>query len=101
MENKISITKRFAKSIKSDKIKKIILFGSVARGEDTIESDIDILIVSSFREEIADFVYDKVFDILINDDELISAHIISEERFNTKQHYSFLYNVLEEGILIG
>lgn len=37
----------------------------------------------------------------MDDDEHISAYIISEERFNTKQHYSFLSNVLEEGVLIG
>jgi predicted nucleotidyltransferase len=101
MKNRIDIAKSFAKSIKNNKIKKVILFGSVARGEDIIESDIDVLIVSSSREEIFDLIYDKVFKILMEDDEHISAHIISEERFNTKQHYSFLSNVLEGGVLIG
>jgi predicted nucleotidyltransferase len=31
---------------------KIILFGSVARGDDTEDSDIDILIISDYRNEI-------------------------------------------------
>ena len=47
MYNRIEIAREFAKAIKSDKIKKIILFGSVAREEDTEESDIDILIISN------------------------------------------------------
>ncbi|WP_407422873.1 nucleotidyltransferase domain-containing protein [Methanobrevibacter sp.] len=38
----------FANAINSDKIVRIILFGSVARGEDTEYSDIDILIVSDY-----------------------------------------------------
>jgi len=101
MKDRINIAKSFAKSVQTDKIKKIILFGSVARGDDTGESDIDVLIVSSFRDEIADLVYDKVFEVLMENDEHISAHIISEERFNNKKHYSFLSNVLEEGVLIG
>lgn len=101
MKDRIGIAKSFAKSIQTNKIKKIILFGSVARGEDNVESDIDILIVSSFRDEISNLIYDKVFEILMEKDEHISAHIISEEKFNTKKHYSFLSNVLEEGVLIG
>ncbi|MCL2114963.1 MAG: nucleotidyltransferase domain-containing protein [Methanobrevibacter sp.] len=101
MTDRIEIAKSFAKSIKNNKIKKVVLFGSVARGEDNAESDIDILIVSSFREDIFDLIYNKVVEILMKDGEHISAHIISEERFNTKKHYSFLSNVLEEGVLIG
>jgi len=101
MKTRIDIAKYFAKSIKNNKIKKVILFGSVARGEDNEESDIDILIVSSFREDIFDLIYNKVFEILMEEDEHISAHIISEKRFNTKKHYSFLSNVLEEGVLLG
>ena len=42
MNDRIEIAKEFAKSIKSDDIKLIMLFGSVARGDDTEESDIDI-----------------------------------------------------------
>lgn len=35
MYNRLEIAKKFAKKIKSKDIKKIILFGSVARQEDT------------------------------------------------------------------
>ncbi|RLG58467.1 MAG: nucleotidyltransferase domain-containing protein, partial [Candidatus Hydrothermarchaeota archaeon] len=39
--NKLEIAKEFAKSLKD--VEKIILFGSVARGEDKGDSDVDIL----------------------------------------------------------
>ena len=51
MHNRIELAKKFAKTIKSDYISKIILFGSVAREEDTEESDIDILIISNYRKK--------------------------------------------------
>lgn len=47
MYNRVEIAREFANAINSDKIIKIILFGSVARGDDHEESDIDILIISN------------------------------------------------------
>ena len=100
MNNRREIAREFANSIKSDKIIKIILFGSVARGDDTEESDIDILIVSDFWEEIDPIITDVVWDIVLEKQELISVHIMPVERFNTTQDYSFLSNVLEDGVVL-
>jgi hypothetical protein len=36
-------------------------------------------------------------EIVLQKQELISAHIMTTERFNTTQDYSFLSNVLAEG----
>jgi len=101
MKNRFDIAKNFAKHVHSDKIKKIILFGSVARREDTKDSDIDVLIVSSFKDEVFDLVYDKIYEILINDEELISAHFVEEEKFEKEKNFSFLSNVIKEGVVIG
>ena len=101
MNNRIEIAKEFAKAINSDKIIKIILFGSVARFEDNEESDIDILIVSNYRENIENLIAEEVAWIMYDKNELISAHIMSEERFINTQHFSFLSNVLSEGVEIG
>ena len=60
MHNRVEIAHEFAKAIKSDYILKIILFGSVARGDDTEESDIDILIVSNHPMEIDEMIADEV-----------------------------------------
>jgi len=36
-------------------------------------------------------------EIVLQKQELISVHIMSTDRFNTTQDYSFLSNVLDEG----
>lgn len=100
MNKRIEIAKKFAKSINSDKIIKIILFGSVAREDDDEDSDIDILIVSDYWEDIDPKITEFVGQIMYEDDELISAHVMNTERFNTTRHYSFLSNVLEDGVVL-
>ncbi|MBE6488045.1 MAG: nucleotidyltransferase domain-containing protein [Methanosphaera stadtmanae] len=101
MNNRIEIAREFANAINSEKIINIILFGSVARGDDTEESDIDILIISNHREDIDDKISDEIAWILYDKKELISAHVINEEIFNKTKNFSFLTNVLKEGISIG
>lgn len=63
MHNRIEIAYEFARTIESEDILRIILFGSVARGEDKEESDIDILIVTPSREKIDSIADDEVFNI--------------------------------------
>jgi predicted nucleotidyltransferase len=60
MNNRYEIAQEFAKTINSGYILKIILFGYVARREDTPESDTDILIVSNFPEKIEGQIDDEV-----------------------------------------
>ncbi len=100
MNNRVKIAHEFANAINSDKIVRIILFGSVARGDDGKDSDIDILIVSDYWEEIDSIITDVVGDIVLDQQELISPHIMSVERFNNTKDYSFLTNVLEEGVVL-
>ena len=101
MNKRREIAKEFAKKVNSDFISQIILFGSVARGDDEEESDIDILIISNHREDIDQIISDEIAWILHDKGELISAHIMSEQLFNKTKNFSFLSNVLEEGVLIG
>ena len=100
MNNRKEIVHEFAKTINSDNIIKILLFGSVTRGDDTEESDIDILIVSNDCENIEDIIAEEVAWIMYDKNELISAHIY-EDRFINTQHFSFLSNVLSECVEIG
>ena len=97
----MEIACEFANAINSDKIISIILFGSVARGDDTEESDIDILIISNHREDLDDKISDEIAWIMYDKQELISAHVINEEIFNKTKNFSFLTNVLKEGVPIG
>ena len=98
--NRRLIANEFAKKINSNKIKQIILYGSVARGDDTNDSDIDILIISDYYDEIEPRIRKIVTDIILNKHELISAHIMSTEHYNNTKEYSFLSNVLKDGVIL-
>ena len=101
MNNRRIIAQEFAQAIKSDNIKQIILYGSVARGEDTPDSDIDILIITFEKnKKLESCIRKKVVDIILEKEEIISPHIMTEEHFNKTKNYSFLQNVLSDGVLI-
>lgn len=101
MHNRIEIAREFANAIKSDKIIKIILFGSVAREDDTEDLDIDILIISNEWEQIDSLITDEVFKVVLDTQELISPHILSEKQFEETKNFNFLTNVLKDGVEIG
>lgn len=101
MFDRVKIARDFATRIKSDEINQIILFGSVARGDDNEDSDIDILIVSSDTEKIQDDIDETVVDVVLETNQLISAHLMSTDHFNKTKNNSFLKNVLNEGIILG
>ena len=98
MPTRIEIAKNFAQKMKSDKIKLMILFGSVARGDDTEDSDIDILVISNYRKDIWPKISDIIVDTIGIYGELLSVHVMSENVYNKTKDYSFLTNVLKEGI---
>ena len=55
MSDRINVAREFAEVINSEYILKIILFGSVARGDDNDDSDIDILIISNYGDNMAGY----------------------------------------------
>lgn len=55
MSDWINVAQEFAEVINSEYIFKIILFGSVARGDDNDDSDIDILIISNYGDNMAGY----------------------------------------------
>lgn len=94
----------FVKSLKDGEIEKIILFGSVARGDDNEDSDIDILIITSKQSDklkIRDDIYSKVMDVLINTGEYISVKIKNIEYYNKYKNYSFFSNINKDGIILS
>lgn len=100
MINRTNIAQEFARAIKTEDVKKIILFGSVARGEDDSNSDIDILIISNHGRKIEPLIAEEVVKIILDKGELISAHVMSEKHFNQTKNYSFLTNVLKDGVVL-
>ena len=101
MNNRLDIAQEFADKINSDDIKQIILFGSVARGDDSKDSDIDILIVSNNSKKIEPKITSEVFNVILNNKEFISAHVMSENKLNKIKDFSLLKNINKEGIILG
>jgi len=94
----------FAKSLNHSEIEKVILFGSVARGEDTDDSDIDILILTKNDDDnlkIRNSIYSKVMDIIIDTGEYLSVKMRSISHYNKYIHFSFYANVEKDGLTIS
>jgi predicted nucleotidyltransferase len=91
----------FAMSLNYPEIEKIILFGSVARNEDKKDSDIDILIIAKNKHKVENQIYDKAYDVYLNEDENISVKLFSLEDYEYNKNTNFISNVEKEGILIG
>ncbi|OLN26242.1 nucleotidyltransferase domain-containing protein [Desulfosporosinus metallidurans] len=80
-----------------------ILFGSVARGTDTSESDIDILvIVTEDNLGIRDKIIECVFVVNLEFDVLISPIIMSNNNYkNSLFQETLLYrNIQAEGVML-
>ncbi|WP_292886538.1 nucleotidyltransferase domain-containing protein [Methanobrevibacter sp. UBA212] len=101
MYNRIEIAHEFADAIDSDEIIRMVLFGSVARGDDGDESDIDILIVVHHdNRELESIIDNLVVDFILEKEEVISPHVMTEDHFNKTKDYSFLKTVMAEGVPI-
>ena len=101
MKNRMEIAKNFAQSIKSKYIEQIILYGSVARGEDNENSDIDILIITDNYEKIEDLIAEEVLNTIIKEDEYVSTNIMTKQRYEKTKNFSFLENIRKEGVILG
>ena len=83
-------------------IKMIILYGSVARGTATKESDIDIaVILDSYTEKMHEEMIDVVVDMELEYDKVISVLLIDSAQFNAWENVSpFFKNVKKDGITL-
>jgi predicted nucleotidyltransferase len=90
----------FAKSLNFPEIEEIILFGSVARGEDNNNLDIDILVISKDKYKIKNKILDLVIDFLFKNKVFISARAISSDYYEKYKDTFFLSTVKKEGIVL-
>ena len=95
------IVKRFINLIiKTFNLKKVIIFGSFARGDYHKGSDLDLIIVGEFKERFIDRI-GKIIEL--NDTNLeIDAMVYTEEEFQKmiKERRPFIEQALEEGIVV-
>lgn len=89
-------------NVYGDRLARVVLYGSQARGDAEPGSDIDVLVVlnSPVRpgQEIAR-LGPFLTDLSLAHDTLVSCAFVSEERFREEQS-PFLMNVRREGVLV-
>lgn len=88
-----------------DKLSDIILYGSYARNENTIESDIDIMALVNEDEEslkeYEDYITDIMVDLSLEYGVVLSLYTLSVGEFDRQvKVLPFLMNVQKEGITI-
>ena len=72
-----------------------------APSDDSDESDIDILIIVHHdNQELEKVIDNLVVDFILEKEEVISPHVMTEEHFNKTKDYSFLKTVMAEGVPI-
>lgn len=88
-----------------EKLENVFLYGSYARGEQTPESDIDVMalvdlpkdVLSRYRRDVSDFSS----DIDLEYDVLLSVKLQDTETFNRyRDVLPFYKNVLREGVSV-
>ena len=109
MQNVISnILDEFTTKVRlllGDRIKKIILYGSYARGDYNKSSDIDIMILTDLNfeeiEQYRDKVSDIAFDIELEKGVVISPIIKNIEKYNSRINVNPFYkNIQREGVVL-
>lgn len=93
------------KKILGDRLKKVILYGSYARGDYNKKSDVDIMILTdlSFEEieEYRDKISDAAFEIELQTGIILSPVVKNIEKYNTRRKFvPFYKNVEKEGVVL-
>jgi predicted nucleotidyltransferase len=84
-----------------DRLLRMILFGSIARGDYTDESDIDVaIIIRGLTRELKHQILDRVAEVELNHLMPVSALLLSEEEFNRlkKRERRIALDIEGEGI---
>ena len=98
--------KRFKKMVEEQlgsQIKEIRLFGSKARGDATLESDIDVLVVTKRDDwHMKEKIGKLATAILLEEEVYLSVKVLGESFYSRllKHHSPFLMNVEREGITL-
>ena len=105
IENIISEFTKKVKEILGDRVKKIILYGSYARGDYKKNSDIDIMILTDLNfeeiEKYRDEISDIAFDIELEKGIVISPVIKNIDRYNARVDIvPFFMNIQKEGVAL-
>ena len=105
MENYTNLLKKLIPGlihIFQDSITSIILYGSVARGTQTEESDLDIAVLTgAYTKEMHEQMTDLVVDLELEYNKVLSVLLIDHDKFKEWENVMPFYkNVKKEGIVL-
>ena len=92
-----------AKDILGERLDKVILFGSYARGDFDNESDVDIFVLADIPHSEANswsnILDDRLADLWLDYDLLVCIHLTSKSMFDRYyQVMPYYQNVINEGV---
>lgn len=93
-------------AILGDRIKKVILYGSYARGDYKKDSDIDIMILTDLTDDeivkYRELIWNSTYDLELDNDVTISAVLKNIDKFDYWLNaLPFYTNVNKEGIVLS
>lgn len=109
MPSKVNIVlKQFIAEVSSllgNRLKKVILYGSYARGDYDENSDLDIMILTDFNDqELAEYrikIRDLACDLEMENDIIISPLVRNIEKYNDRINIvPFYMNIQKEGVVL-
>ena len=105
IRNVVDLFVQEIRNVLGEDLKKVIVYGSYARGDYTEDSDIDIMVLTTLTdkeiEQIEYKLYDVAFDLLMEYEVEISVIVKNEEHFKYwLGALPFYDNVVKEGVVI-
>ncbi|MDD6325526.1 MAG: nucleotidyltransferase domain-containing protein [Lachnospiraceae bacterium] len=108
-ENVSSIVYRFSQEVKrmlGESLRRIIVYGSYARGDYHENSDVDIMILVKMSDEeiraVKNDIYDLAFDVEMNTGIQLSPIIKNEAQYEYwVDTLPFYRNVRDEGVIVS
>lgn len=105
IQDLLQLYRQQIEGITENHIKKVILYGSYARGDFKQDSDIDIMILVDLADadmkQLENQIFDATYDFNYEHDTDIMPIVQNENHFNYwKNAYMFYNNVEKEGVTI-
>ena len=79
-------------------IEKAYLYGSAAKEDETYESDIDLMLVSSQFDQNNDLLFGKIWSLTKKVDSRIEPYIIGQKKFENDEISPIIQKVKDQGI---
>lgn len=98
LQEVISILKKY---LTNKKIVSAVIFGSVARGEEKEDSDIDLLIISNNYDRAIEVVSKTIEEISLMFNTKVSHLIYSEKQLRSKKNSDLIRSIIKDHILIA